>query len=68
MKNKYRIVSDKYAGYEVQIKYWFFPLFWIQLTGDYCPFLNTNISIEQAKRLIEKHRLGSEKRKVYHVE
>ena len=29
MKNKYRIVSDNFQGFEVQIKRWWFP-FWFQ--------------------------------------
>lgn len=59
MKNRYRIVRDNYSGYEAQIRYWYFPFIWFQLNGDY-GICNTNISIEQAENLIEKHRRGKE--------
>jgi hypothetical protein len=58
LKNRYRVVTDKYAGYEAQVKYWWFPLMWFQ-----CFRINTNHSIEQAKQVIERH-----KRKVVFVE
>lgn len=45
---KYRIVTDNYAGFEVQIKVWYWP-FWRQLN-----FSNTHFSIEQASQYIEK--------------
>lgn len=45
MKSKYRIVPDRYLGYEVQVKKWYWP-FWRM------PFINTNVSIRQAKVLI----------------
>lgn len=41
---KYRIVTDGYAGYEVQIWRWWFP-FWVQLG-----FTNTHSTIERAER------------------
>lgn len=59
MKNKYRIVTDNYAGYEVQIKYWWWPF-------NYWRFgINTFVSVDQAKafiRLIKSKR--DRKRKV----
>ena len=42
---KYRIVTDRYLGYEVQVKYIFFP-FWFQ-SG-----INTFASIEKAEQYI----------------
>lgn len=51
MKNKYRIVTDKYAGFEVQIKYWWLPFLWFQ-----CGMVNTHVSIEKAKEYIAKHK------------
>lgn len=50
MRNKYRIVVDAYAGFEVQIKRWRFP-FWAQLD-----FTNTHSSLEGAKRYIKHHK------------
>jgi len=46
-KRKYRIVTDSYAGYEVQHKYWWCP-FWIQTD-----YTNTHGSIHEAERFIE---------------
>lgn len=63
-KTKYRIVTDNYAGYEVQVKRWWFP-FWVQCTmgGSNC---NTHVSIEAAKRYIKSHKeQGKTKKAVY---
>lgn len=40
----YRIVTDKFCGYEVQAKRWWFP-FWMQ-----CDFKNTHVSIKDAEQ------------------
>lgn len=40
---KYRIVRDNYAGYEVQLKRWWWP-FWYQKG-----FINTFSSIDRAR-------------------
>ena len=40
----YRIVTDKYSGYEVQAKRWWFP-FWLQ-----CGHTNTHRSVDAAER------------------
>ena len=53
MKKKYRIVTDKYAGYEVQVKTWYWP-FWVELG------INTFTSIEHARAFIRKMRFKSE--------
>lgn len=45
---KYRIVTDRYLGYEVQVWRIYFP-FWIQLG-----WVNTHSSIEKAKEYINK--------------
>lgn len=42
-RNRYRIVADNYAGYEVQVKRWWFPV-WIQKG-----FVNTFCTIERAR-------------------
>jgi len=49
MKNKYRIVKDGYAGYEAQVKRWWFP-FWVQIG-----FANTNTSVERARVVCDNH-------------
>jgi hypothetical protein len=46
---RFRIVRDKFAGYEVQHKYWWFP-FWFQ-TG--C--CNTHRTIEDAEAFAQKN-------------
>lgn len=53
-KSKYRIVSDRYLGFEVQVKYVFFP-FWIECASDgiFNP-TNTHISIESANEFIDR--------------
>lgn len=45
----YRIVTDRYAGYEVQYWRWWWP-FWIQ-----ADFGNTHDSVEKAERWAEAH-------------
>lgn len=52
-KNEYRIVADDYLGYEVQIRYWWFPK-WVQATS-YGQFANTHRSIEKAEAWANKH-------------
>jgi hypothetical protein len=49
MKNKYRIVSDGYAGYEAQVKRWWLP-FWVQIG-----FTNTSSSVERARVVCDNH-------------
>lgn len=55
MKNRYRIVRDNYEGYEAQVKYWWFPFRWRQLSGRF-PGINSHYSIEGARKLIQLHR------------
>lgn len=43
MSNRYRIVRDNYAGYEVQVWRWWFP-FWVQ------PTINTHSTVEGAEQ------------------
>jgi len=47
-KPKYRIVPDTFAGYEVQVRRWWFP-FWVQ------PRTNTHHTVDKAKEYIDKH-------------
>lgn len=49
MKNKYRIVRDSYAGYEVQIWRWWWP-FWVM--ADFC---NTHATLEKAREFARRH-------------
>lgn len=48
MKKQYRIVTDKFLGYEVQYSYWRLP-FWIELD-----WYNTHNTISKAKEYIEQ--------------
>ena len=44
--NKFRIITDEYNGYEVQIKRWWFP-FWVQCWKN--GSVNSFTSIDKAK-------------------
>lgn len=46
---KYRIVTDDYLGYAVEVKYLLIP-FWIEVRGS-----NTHKSIENAERWLQMH-------------
>lgn len=43
MRNRYRIVRDNYAGYEVQVWRWWLP-FWVQ------PTINTHSTVDGAEQ------------------
>jgi hypothetical protein len=59
----YRIITDKYAGYEVQIrKRFLFWKWWQQCPMEGC--INTHGSIKDAKKWIKA---GCPKNKPYHV-
>ena len=47
-KNQYRIVRDRYLGYEAQIKYWWWP-FWVVID------CNTFPSVEGAEEFARNH-------------
>lgn len=53
-KTKYRIVTDKYIGYEAQFKRWYWP-FYMQIDR-----VNSHLTIEAAERMIESHKFKSE--------
>ncbi|RKO74376.1 hypothetical protein C5E04_18840 [Pectobacterium parmentieri] len=59
MKNRYRVVADRYAGFEAQVKPWWFPFWWFQING-----CNTNPSIHAARKVIEMHK----SQRVYYYE
>lgn len=50
MKTRYRIVKDRYCGYEVQQWRWWWPV-WTT-----CAFSNTHISVERAERWLAGYR------------
>ena len=56
-KTKWRIVTDKYCGFEVQYKRWWFPL-WRQVGG-----VNTFSTVEAALVFLERV-----KKKVVYIE
>ena len=56
-KADYRIVRDKFSGYEVQKRLWYFP-FWFQIKGVDSP-QNTNSTIEEANYLIKIDRTNT---------
>lgn len=49
---KYRIVTDSYLGYEVQVWRWWLPV-WVQ-----AGFSNTHSTIDRAKQFAERHAKG----------
>lgn len=49
-KRKYRIVTDNYLGYEVQMKLWWWPFTWLQCKGT-----NTHSSLEKAEKFAYQH-------------
>lgn len=54
-KNKFRIVEDNWSGYEVQIKFWWFPFAWLQVDYNLGIFgTNTFSTIEEARGFIVK--------------
>jgi hypothetical protein len=57
-KTRYRIVTDRYLGYEVQSRIWWFP-FWIQCKDDRYYCTNTHPTIEKAKEFIERRIIKS---------
>lgn len=48
-KPRYRIVVDSFAGYEVQIKRWYIPIY------SQLQFSNTHRTIEEATEFAKKH-------------
>jgi hypothetical protein len=54
MKAEYRIVRDRYAGYEVHVRrWWHWPIWW-QIYG-----VNTSPTMEIAETLAKNHAAGS---------
>ncbi len=51
---EYRIVTDRFAGFEVQARRWWWP-FWVQ-----CGVTNTHRTIERAERYAHNHACGGE--------
>ena len=52
-KRKYRIVTDNFAGFEIQARVWYWP-FWYQISGySCCPGINTWKSVERAKMFLD---------------
>jgi hypothetical protein len=49
---EYRICTDSWLGYEVQVRRWWWP-FWVQ-----ADFSNTHPSIERAELWAERHAQG----------
>ena len=49
-KTRYRVVSDKYCGFEAQYRHWWMP-FYLQCFGT-----NTSSTLEGAKFVINGHK------------
>lgn len=52
---EYRIVTDAFAGFEVQLRRWWWP-FWVE--ADY---VNTHATVEAAERYATQHAQGAVK-------
>ena len=60
--NEYRIVRDYYAGYEAQVRRWWWP-FWVQIGG-----CNTRSTVEASERLCRAHaRYGNVAKYLGHI-
>ena len=46
-KNRYRIVTDAYLGFEAQVKMWWFPFMWFQMDVS-----NTHTTIDRAEAFV----------------
>lgn len=57
LRHKYRVVTDSYCGFEVQMKRWWFPV-WVQVGHDGGIGANTHTSLERAKAHIERLKTG----------
>lgn len=55
MRNSYRIVGDNRRGYEVQIKLWWFPVFWFECNSDDYYSGNSHYTLEKAEVFARKH-------------
>ena len=65
-KNKYRVVQDNYAGFEAQVKFWWFPVCWWQLSeSGRGAGTNTYSTLREAEGLCRVH---ARKRAIYKVE
>jgi len=58
MKTKYRVATDRYSGYEVQHKKWYY-IFWVQTD-----FINTFPTLEDAIEFIKTLEKKDKKREV----
>ena len=56
-ESQYRVVRDNYAGFEVQIKRWWLPI-WLQIGGRYTAITNTHGSLEAAEKYAEEYASG----------
>lgn len=60
LKNKYRVVTDTYLGYEAQVKFWWFPIKWWMISRSGRGVgINTNRTLEDAELLCRMHRSGA---------
>lgn len=53
-RTRYRIVTDKFCGYEAQFRWWWMP-FYMEMG-----FTNTHTTVERARSFIASYRGGRE--------
>lgn len=56
MQNEYRVMPDEYAGYEAQVKHWWFPFAWFMVFG-----CHTKGTVQECEERIKRHALGGRK-------
>lgn len=65
-KNKYRVVEDRYCGFEAQVRFWWFPFIWCQISHTGTGLgANTSSTLERSSDLCRIH---AGKGAVYKVE
>lgn len=65
-KTKYRVVTDNYAGYEVQYKLWWWP-FWIQASDSEGRIVNTFFTLEEATKYAKELKCKTKCKAVWYV-
>tara|TARA_R110000782_G_scaffold102995_2_gene190420 strand:+ start:40 stop:252 length:213 start_codon:yes stop_codon:yes gene_type:complete len=61
-QTKYRIISDEFAGYECQFRYFWMP-FYLQMNFPSC---NTHFTLHEAKNFIENGSVEKKKFVLYY--
>jgi hypothetical protein len=55
-RTRWRVVSDNCLGFEVQHRWWWFPI-WLQTSGKF-PGINSHGALDEALRFIKDRQAG----------